>query len=188
MTSSFIRHLKPSRFRCLTALVFLVVTLGAAPVGEAQTPNGNYNISGGRGSLSSDGQTIVIPSRFLKEIGNQGGVIVVRKNRLLINRNGTADVLRAILAGVGTRIQSVKVTGPAFVQLSRSGPGFAGKTKVPIKTQMKGIDDSGDPFTVNLTTYVTATVMGRNIRLNTRFAGGNSEARVEGNITLNGAK
>jgi hypothetical protein len=173
--------------RCFfSAVAFLSVFLVAAPEAVAAVPNGNYKLSGGRGSLSSGGKTIVIPQSFMRELANQSGMIVVRNNRLLINRNGTAEVLRSILSGVGTRIRSVKVTGPTFVPLRGSGQRYTGKTNTPIRTQMKGIDDTGDAFTVNLITHISATINGRQVTLTTRFSGGDSEAQVVGNITLIG--
>lgn len=183
-TSSVSRFTKFARV-CLAACVSLV-TLSAAPRSMAAAPNGAYEIIGGSGSLSSSGQTITIPKQFFKELAKQGGDIVVKNNKLQINRYTTADVFEVILPGAGSIIEEVKVTGPSSITLTPTGESFAGKTTQPILTTLIGVDNDDEDFTVKLTTNVSATVTGNRITVTLRFSGGDKNAQVSGKITLRG--
>ncbi len=183
-TPSVSRFSKFARI-CLVACVSLV-TLAAAPRAVAAAPNGAYKITGGTGSLTSEGFTIPIPKRFFQELAKQGGEIVVKNNKLQINRYTTAEVFEVILPGVGSILEEIKVTGPSSITLAPSGETFTGKTSQPILTTLIGVDGDDEDFTVKLTTNVTATVTGERITVTLRFSGGDKNAQLSGKITLRG--
>ncbi len=172
--------------RVCLAISGLLITLAAAPRAVAAAPNGAYELIGGKGSLSSEGKTITIPKLVFQEIVGQGGAIVIRNNKLQLNRNLTGDFFKVFLQTVGTKITKIKSTGPTSITLVASGESFTGRTTQPIRTTLTGTDDEGDSFNVSLTINVSVTVSGDRITVTTRFSGGDENEQISGNITLRG--
>lgn len=181
------RIVKLSRL-AFTAVSLSVVSLAASPsTAQVVGADGNYRVTGGSGSLSSGGETRKIPkSVFNTIIKEQSGGIVVKNQKLKINRDMAALLLQSI-AGNSSVITTSKVTGPSSITLVPTGSFFTGKTLQPIVAKFSG-KDGGEKFSVTVKTYANATVKADAVTLTTRFSATDGSDQVSGIITLVGKR
>jgi hypothetical protein len=170
------------------AVSMSVIALAAVPsTALAVGVDGIYRVTGGSGSLSSDGQTKKIPKSVFDQITqDQSAGIVVKNQKLKINRMMTAALFQSLAAESGVTIDP-KVTGPSSITLVATGGYFAGKTLQPIVTKFSG-NDHGEKFSVTAKTYINVAVKGNSLTLTTRFAAVDGADKISGTITLVGRR
>lgn len=182
----------PSVFRKFSQLICTaasVVSMSLAvfpSTAQAAGADGNFRVTSGKGSITINGDTQQIPKSVFNEvIKDQSSAMVVRGQKLKINRNVAGDIVKALAdEGVFT---DAKTTGPSSTTLKPVGNYFTGKNLQPIVTKLSGVY-KGDKISVTAKTNVSAKVVGKTLTLTTRFSATDGENGFSGVITLVGKR
>ena len=172
---------------CTAASVLAICLVAFPSIAHAVGADGTYRVTGGKGSFSSGGETRKIPPAVFNKITKgQSAAMVVRDQKLKINRNLAASFFQSLAQDQGITVRP-KVTGPSFITLMPVGNDFTGKTSSPIVAKLSGSDD-GEKFSVIVKTNVSAVVKGDTLTLTTRFIATDGSDKITGVITLVGVR
>jgi|GEM_PF-4824084 len=161
----------------LTGFVrFLLVVLCASlvafttPTALGAGADGDYKFTGATGSLTYAGETVELPQDLILELAAiQNGKMTILNNRLKLNRNAMTKIFKQLGEQLGTTID-VSVTGPAYVQMTKTGKNYTGKTTKPLvitfDTTFMGEDISG-----KLNAFFDAKVKGKTLTFVVDLAG-----------------
>lgn len=176
-----------SRLICAATSV-LGISLAALPsTSLAAGADGNYRVTGGKGSISINGQMQKIPKSVFNQItAEQAAGLVVKNQKIKVNRNLSAAFIQSLAKESDITLRA-KVTGPSSITLAPAGSSFAGKTVRPIIAKLTGVD-AGEKISVTVTTNVDATVKASTLTLTTRFSATDGSDEISGVITLVGTR
>ena len=126
--------------RLLLALLCIFwVSVFASTNALAGGPDGEYKFVSATGFVSFGGETREIRQEVVKEVAViQNGKIVIKDNRLQINRKAAARIIKQI--GDELRIGfETNITGPTYLKLHKTGKAYVGNSSRPVVVTFKGM-------------------------------------------------
>jgi len=169
------------RFLLVVLCASLVVFTAPAALGAGA--DGDYKFTSATGSLTYAGNTVELPQDLILELAAiQNGKMTIQNNRLKLNRNAMTKIFKQLGEQLGTTIDTT-VTGPAFVQMTKTGKNYTGKTTKPLvitfDTTFMGDDISGE-----LEAVFNAKVKGKTLTFVVNLAGTALGADFDGKLTI----
>lgn len=115
------------------------VSVFASTTALAGGPDGEYKFVSATGFVSFGGDTREIRQEVIKEVAAiQNGKIVIKDNRLQINRKAAARIIKQI--GDELRIGfETNITGPTYLKLHKTGKVYVGNSSRPVVVTFKGM-------------------------------------------------
>ncbi len=167
----------------LAGICASLVSFSTMPTASAAGADGVYKYVKASGTLSVGGQSITVTPEMLNQFGAiQNGRITISNNRVQLNRNAAANIIKQLGTQLGVVI-TVKITGPTYVQLHKSGLIYTGSTTTPVvvtfSTTYQGTKISG-----NIKTNYIAKVSGTTLTLKVPVTGTLLGKQLKGTMTV----
>lgn len=181
---TFIGRLFNLRQWVCTVFIVSAISLAAVPSNAlAAGADGVYKVTGSEGTITIGSDILDIPKKALnKATQGQTAVIVIKKQKIMLNRNATAILLKQIF-GKAKFTMNPKVKGPMSLTLVPTEGGYTGKTSTPITSKIT-VTDEGRKIALTIKTDVAAVVQGGSITLTTTFTASDGTNSVPGKITV----
>ena len=162
---------------CASLVSFTSLTPASAAV------DGEYRFVSAEGSISADGETIVLPQDLLKEIGAiQNGRIIIKDNKIQLNRKAAAKIIKQIGDELGIEFD-ITISGPTSLKLKKSGNIYIGSTTDPVVVAFE-TTYGGKIISGNLKTYFNAKVKSTKLTLNVPITGKALGMKFKGDLTM----
>jgi len=147
-----------------------LVSFATVPAALAGGANGTYEFKRAYGTLKYGGKSVDIPESIVRRIaGVVQGDVIIRNQKLKLNRNASARIIKNLGKDLDFSVET-SVSGPASLELTKTGNSYSGETRRPIVVSFDG-NFHGEDFSGELVTGVTATLDNNKLKLVITFSG-----------------
>ena len=147
-----------------------LVSFATVPAALAGGANGTYKFKKAYGTVKFGGDSVDIPESIAKKIaGVVQGEVTIRNRKLQLKKSASARIVENLGHALDISLET-SVSGPASVELTKTGNSYTGETEEPIVVSFDG-NFLGEDFSGELVTDVAATVESKKLKVVITFSG-----------------
>ena len=149
----------------------------------AAAPNGDYKFVKASGSITVAGETLKLDEEIVEQFAAlKNGKITIRNNKLELNRNAASKIISQLGEELGMKF-NVKITGPTYVQLRKSGKDWVGATTTPV-TVKASTTYEGQKVSGVIKTHFKVRIEGKKLKLTIPITGSALGYNLKGTLKV----